>query len=74
VLEKQRGADGVNAAGGRDPLEQLSVGRERAVLALTRSPRYAEVFSRKVTRFERPTKEMPAAHSSGWNASPASTM
>jgi len=36
--------------------------------------RYGDVFSRNVTKLEMPTDSMPAAHSSGWNASPASTM
>ena len=36
--------------------------------------RYADVFSRNVTKLEMPTDSIPAAHSSGWNASPASTM
>ena len=31
--------------------------------------RYGEVFSRNVTRLEMPTHSMPAAQSSGWNAS-----
>ena len=36
--------------------------------------RYGEVFSRKVTSEEMPTMSTPAAHSSGWKVSPASTM
>ena len=74
VLDEERRLDRVQPAPRRQALEQLGIA-QRPVLALAGGAApVLDVFSRKVRRFEMPTNSIPAAQSSGWNASAASTM
>ena len=69
VLDEERRADGVESRHRRRLDEEVAVVVERAVLALARgAPVVGRVLEER-DEVEMPTISMPAAQSSGWNAS-----